>query len=126
MQAQLCSRLIAKFLISNCGVATNSFLIGAKRLWAHRADRLPEVADAVVVPAHAARIEAQVAGEAAAVREERTRPVEADTACTTKIVAVATASRRKKYGVTVYFTCYFISVYTVLSCPFQSTDICIS
>ena len=99
MQAQLCSRLIAKFLISNCGVATNSFLIVATRLRTHRSNRTPVVAAAADAPAHAARTEAQVVGEVAA-RVERTRPVVAATACIAEIVVAANARHRKKDRIT--------------------------
>ena len=75
------------------------------------------VVTAGAMPALLARREVHEAGKVAVVREERTRPVAAGVACTAAIVVVAKARRRKKYGITVLFTCYFASSYPVLSGP---------
>ena len=85
-------------------------------LLANRSHRSP-VVTGVVVPVHAAQIEVQVIGVVAAARVKRTRPIVAVVACIVEIAIVAIARRRKKYGVTVLFTCYFISCYSVLSGP---------
>ena len=86
----------------------------------YRTDRFPAaaVADA---PVHAARIDAQAVSAVTAVRVERTRPIVAVTTRTADITIATITRRRKKYRVSVYFTCYFISVYSIFGCPFPNT-----
>ena len=84
------------------------------------------VGKAVVVPAHIARIEEQVASVVAVVRIERARPVGAITARTGEIATEAIARRREKYTVAVLLTCYFITVYSILCGPCPCTVICVS
>ena len=92
-----------------------------RTLLAYCADR-PPVVTAAVVPIYGVRIEDHVVSvvAVAVVRVERTRPVVAVTARTVEIAVVAIARSRKKYGVTILYACYFISVYSVLSGPCPS------
>ena len=66
---------------------------------ADRTHRLP------VATAAVAQTGAIVVSHTAVARVERTRPVVAETARRVEIAVVAIARSRKKYEVTVYFTC---------------------
>ena len=70
-------------------------------------------------------MEEQVVSFATIARIKRTRPVLTVTARTVKIAIVAIASRRKKNRVAVLLTCYFITIYSILSDPLPSTVICV-
>ena len=96
-----------------------------RTLLANGTHRSSEVTVAVV-PTYVVRIEVQVIGVAAVVRVKRTRPIAAVTARTAETAVAAMARSRKKYRVTVYFTCYFISVYSVLGGPCPSAVACTS
>ena len=95
----------------------------------HRSPAATVVVEGVVVVevvrTYVAQTEVQVVSALVDVLVERTRPVVAVT--TRKETAgVAIARNRKKNGVTILFTCYFISIYSVLGCPSPSAVACVS
>ena len=97
-----------------------------RTLLANRTHRPPAATVVVVEPSYAVRMEVHVIGVVAEERLNRTRPIVAETAHIAGTAVVAIARSRKKYGITVYFTCYFVSVYSVLCDPCPSAVICIS
>ena len=81
----------------------------------------PTVVAIVVAPAHVARFEVQDVSVARVARVKRTTPTVAVRTRIVQLRTAAVARSRQENTITICFTCYLITIYTILSCPSPST-----
>ena len=82
--------------------------------WTHGYSKEPIAA----APIHVTRIEVQFVREVRVVRVDRTRPVEAVSACAVERTVVAAACRGKENTIAIALAGHFDTIHTILSSPF--------